>query len=795
MFKKFIINSIKLILILGLIGGSGLAYIIHKYSSDLPDYSQLKKYYPPSITRMYSADGKLIEEFAKEKRIFVPISSIPKPLIYAFISAEDKNFYSHEGIDVFSIVRAAVTNISHMMNNRRAEGGSTITQQVVKNFLLSSERSLERKIKEAILSYRLTQVFTKDEILELYLNQIYLGKGAYGVAMAALVYFNKSIEELTISESAVLASMPKAPSQYNPERNLTRATNRKNYVISRMYDDGYLTENEAKTSSAESIILAKHDKVATIDADYYAAKVREEVIEMFGEEYFYNAGLTIMTCIDSQMQQAATNALRYGIREYDMKKGFRGALKNIALDNWQQTLQNFVIPPGLLHYNLAIILNVTNNDAKIGLKDGSEGTIFLRDMKWTATDIKSVSRILKIGDVVAVEKVNEKYILRQIPAVNGGIMVMDHETGRVLAAEGGYDFSDSKFDRTIHAKRQPGSSIKPFVYMAALENGAKPNDIFNDAPIEVYQGPGLPYWRPKNFEENFLGPITLRKGLEKSRNTITVRVSQYAGLKKVAEMISRFGINENPSLRHSMVLGALETTLSQMTVAYGIIANGGKKIEPHYIEFIKDRKGNVIYKRDYTECVGCKIEGAIDLSNVQVPVIDKPEMQTVIDEATSYQMKSILMGGVQRGTSTRAKPLKQIVAGKTGTTNLAKDAWFLGFTPKIVVGTYVGFDNPRSMGNRASGATIALPVFINFMENGYKDMPSLDFIVPDTIMLASIDYDTGKPSNASNSIIEAFRVDKKIDEMKIEDEIKLIDPHSFNPFDKIQEIDNSEELY
>lgn len=793
MILGFIIRLIKIGFLLGMIGAAVLMYIIYHYTNDLPDYSQLKKYYPPSITRMYSADGKLIEEFAREHRIFVPINSVPKPLIQAFIAAEDKNFYSHEGIDIFSIFRAAITNISHIIHHRRPEGGSTITQQVVKTFLLSPERSFERKIKEAILSYRLSQVFTKDEILELYLNQIFLGKSAYGVASAALNYFNKSIEELTISECAVLASLPKAPSQYNPEKNYKRATERKNYVLGRMYDDGYITEEELKLAIAEPIKLAKFDKALTIDADFYAAKVRDEVIEMFGEEYFYTAGLTIMTCVDSKMQKAATNALRFGIKAYDMKRGYRGALQNISLTNWQETLKQIPKPYGLLHYKLAVVLDVQDTQGKIGLSDGSTNMIYLKDMSWTATNIKSVKRILKTGDVIAVEIIDKNYFLQQIPAINGGIMIIEHETGRVLAAEGGYDFSVSKFDRTTQAKRQPGSLIKPFVYMAALENGAKPNDIFDDAPIDVYQGPGLPIWRPKNDNGQFLGPITLRKGLEKSRNLITVRVGQFAGLGKVAALIRRFGITDSPKVVHSIVLGALETTLEKMTIAFGIIANGGKGVEPQFIELIKDRKGNVIYKRDYTECPECRGDTAQESAGeIQAPEIKKPDLPVIIDEATDYQMISLLMGSIQRGTGTGAKNLPYVIAGKTGTTNKAKDVWFVGFTPKIVVGTYIGFDNPKSLGNSAFGSVYALPVFVHFMTNGYN-FPSVDFPVPDSIRFESIDYDTGKPSQEPNAIVEAFKVSGYNPKVTPKNEEAHNEPVS--PITNMEELEDSEEIY
>lgn len=776
-------------LFFGVIGAAILAYVIYYYSRDLPDYSQLKQYYPPSITRMYSSDGKLIEEYAREHRVFVPIHSIPKSLVEAFVAAEDKNFYTHAGIDIFSIIRAAINNVSRMLNNQRVEGGSTITQQVVKNFLLTSERSLDRKITEAILSYMVTQTFSKEEILELYLNQIYLGKGAYGVASAALNYFNKSVEELTLNEAAVLASLPKAPSKFNPERNYKRAFARKNYVIGRMYDDGYVTETEARKAIAEPITLAKFDKVQTLDADYYAEKVREEIIGMFGEEYFYTAGLTIITCVDSELQHHAANALRFGIKKYDMKRGYRGALKNIDLINWQDDLRIMPKPTGLRHYKMAVVLSVEKNQAKIGLRDGSTSSIFLKDMKWAATKLSSVAKLIKKGDVIVTEKLGNKYVLQQIPDVNGGIMVVDHSTGRVLAAEGGYDFDNSKFDRTTQAKRQPGSLIKPFVYLAALENGARPNDIFEDAPIELDQGPGLPPWKPKNYENNFLGPMTLRKGLEKSRNTVTVRVGQFAGINKVAETIRRFGINDDPMAVGSIVLGALETTLSRMTMAYSIIANNGRKVDPHYIELIKDRKGNVIYKRDYTECPECKSYLLDENGTIIPPKIKNPQGRTITDEATNYQIVSLMLGGVQRGTSRGAKHIKQIIAGKTGTTNKAKDTWFMGLTPKIVVGTYIGYDNPKSLGNRASGASIALPVFVHFMQNGYKDMPSVDFVVPESIMLASIDYETGKPSTEKGAIIEAFKKNNYHPLFENENSV------NHDPFEKIQKQDASHELY
>ena len=844
----------KIGLVLCLVGLIIAGYLVWYFSHDLPDYSQLKEYHPPCVTRIYSADGKLIEEYAKEKRIFVPISSVPKSLVYAFIAAEDKNFYDHVGIDIFSILRASIANVSHLMNNTRFEGGSTITQQVVKNFLLTSERSIERKVKEAILSYMISQVLSKEQILELYLNQTFLGKGAYGVAAAALVYFNKSVEELSISESALLASLPKAPSKYSPDKNYDRALARRNYVIGRMYDDGYITEEQARKAIAEPIKLIKQDvvsddevdgdvddlqsfnakvntsnsgnpvsflpntyKMQNIDADYYAEQVRSEVIGMFSEEYFYTAGLTIITCADSKIQKSAADALRYGIKAYDMKMGYRGALKNISLDNWHKDLAVMPNPVGLRDYKLAVVLNVEDLQAKIGMQNGKTVFIKLSDMAWTKTNLKSVKQLLKIGDVIVVEKAESGYKLQQIPSVNGGIMVVEPHTGRVLAAEGGYDYDISKFDRTTQAQRQPGSLIKPFVYFAALEKGVQPNDVFEDAYIEIPLGPGMPVWKPKNWDNSFMGSMTVRRGLEKSRNTITVRVGKIAGVSKIAETLKIFGINDNPAKVPSIVLGALETTLERMTMAYSIFANKGRKVTPHYIELIKDRKGNVLYRRDYAECVECRDYKKDVSGNPLPPIIPTSVGQIVADDAACYQITSILAGAIQNGTGQAAKVLQKVIAGKTGTSNEGKDTWFIGFTPKILVGTYIGYDTPKTLGKRATGATVALPVFIEFMKNGYKDVPSVDFEVPDSVELISIDHHTGQVSTGKGSIMEAFRKknyerlennDKAHDdethygrETQLPDEIvEVQEEDSFDPFLKIntnglETHDPSQEVY
>lgn len=781
----------KIGLFLGMIGIAVVAYIFYYYSRDLPDYSQLKAYHPPCVTRMYSSDGKLIEEYAQEHRIFVPIQSMPKSLIEAFIAAEDKNYYEHPGIDIFSILRAAVNNISRAMKNQRFEGGSTITQQVVKNFLLTSQRSLERKVKEAILSYMISQTLTKDQVLELYLNQIYLGKGAHGVAAAALAYFNKSVEELTLNESAVLASLPKAPSKFTPEHDYERAVERKNYVLVRMYDDGYISEEAARKAIEEPIILGKYDKAQSIDADYYAEQVRDEVINMYGSEYFYTAGLTIITCIDSEMQKKASKALIDGIIDFDRKRGYRGPLKKIDLINWQDDILAMPIPAGLKNDKLAVVLSVDDNSARVGLRDATQVNLSIKDMGWTRTQLKSVKTILNVGDVIAVAHKGDKYELSQIPEINGAILVMEPSTGKVLAAEGGYDFDASKFNRVNQANRQPGSLIKAFVYLAALENGMRPNEIFDDGPLEISQGPGLPMWKPKNYDNSFSGRITMRKGIEKSRNLVTIRVGLSVGLRKVAETIRRFGINDQPMNVNSLLLGALETTLERMTTAFAILANSGKKVTPHYIELIKDRKGNVLYRRDYAECAQCKNYSHDEQGNILPPQIDEPVPHTITDEASSYQITSFLTGVVERGTGRRAKVLKKIIAGKTGTTNNAKDTWFVGYTPRIVVGTYMGYDQPRSLGKSAYGSNVSLPIFVEFMKEAYKDYPNVDFIAPNSIQFTNIDYETGLPSQGNGSILEAFKsnnYNQKLDELKRSE-------NSADVFSKIQDFDGSQELY
>ncbi|AFB31242.1 MULTISPECIES: penicillin-binding protein 1A [spotted fever group] len=788
---KSLLFCLKIFAFLILVGCGITAYIIYHYSRDLPDYSQLARYYPPSVTRIYSRDGKLMEEYAFERRVFVPINSVPSSLIESFIAAEDKNFYNHPGVDLLGIVRAAFLNISNYLHHRRMEGASTITQQVVKNFLLTNEVSLERKIKEAILSYMISRVFTKDQILELYLNQTFFGRGAYGVAAAAQNYFNKSVEELTIAESAFIAALPKAPSELNPERNYARVKARRDYVIARMFEDGYITRDAAKEAMDSPIVLRKRAKEETVTADYYAAQVREEVMRMLNsKEEFYTGGLTIITSLDAKMQQLAENSLRKGLREFDRRRGFRKPIANISLDNWQGELKKLPTPPSLLEYKLAVVLDVADNHVEIGLIDGSKSKMPIAEMKWARSNLKSVKTLLKKGDVIVVEGIKEGYALRQIPEVNGAIMVMNPNTGQVLASVGGYDFSTSKFDRVTQALRQPGSLSKTFVYLAALENGVKPNQIFNDGPIEISQGPGMPSWRPKNYEGKFLGEITMRTGLEKSRNLITVRVATAVGLTKIVDIIKRFGINNEPKKVYSMVLGSIETTLSRMTNAYAIIANGGKKVEPHFVELIKDRNGKIIYRRDDRECLACNVSDSnLDTAILEIP---KEYIYRVTDEASDYQITSFLTGAIDRGTGYAAKKLGKIIGGKTGTSNDSKDTWFVGFTPKIVVGSYVGYDIPKELGKRATGSNVVLPIFIDFMSNAYKDEPSLPFKVPDSIKLIAVDRATGKIT-PSGTVIEAFKVNN-VQMLENEDMIDNQDNNDIFDYVPSKE-DQSQEIY
>ncbi len=746
------------------------------FSKDLPDYNQLAEYDPPTISRVYSADGELMVELAKERRIFRKIDEIPQLVVDAFLAAEDQNYYDHPGIDITSIIRAAFQNASNVGSDKNPVGGSTITQQVVKNFLLTNERSFSRKIKEAILAYRINKVYSKDRILELYLNQIYLGNGSYGVTSAALNYFNKDLDDVTLEEAALLAALPKAPSLLDPTRNPEKARMRRDWVLDRMYEENFIKQTQSKKAKATPIKLTPRFEYSILDNGYYTESVRLELINMYGEDRVYQDGITAHTNLDKRLQKFADDALRQGLIEYDRRHGYKGPATNLKFkgDEWKKLIKDFEADPAssTAGWKVAIVLSAAPDQVQIGLKDGSKSYIPLSKLTWArkrldkqyvGKKVESAKDVLKQGDVVYVSADSEGkgYSLEQVPDANGALVAMQPKTGKVVAMVGGFSFRESKYNRAIQAVRQPGSTFKPFVYLAALEKGFSPNSIVKDEPISISQGPGMPAWTPKNFEGSFLGEITLRKALEKSRNLATVHLLTAVGLDKVREVSTRMKIYENPPKIYSMALGAHESTLMQMTSAYASFASGGMRVEPKLIDRVQDRKGRLIFGTDLRNCHGCNAEAEnLNLKTYEIPNL-KYTTSYVIDPAINYQMVSILEGVVQRGTAVRAKQIGKAVAGKTGTSNDSNDTWFIGFSPDLVCGIYVGYDQPKSLGGKESGATVALPIFVNFMTNALSEMPNKEFEVPAGIEFVKIDHNTGKTpgvfSNEKTIVSEPMR--------------------------------------
>jgi len=761
----------------GVIGCVAAFLLFQHYSKDLPDYSQLAQYDPPTVTRLYAGDGKLLAEYATEKRMFVPLSAIPQRVRQAFISAEDKNFYEHEGIDFGGIARAIRDNIINYGMGKSLVGGSTITQQVVKNFLLTNEKSLERKIKEAILAMRISHVYSKDKILELYLNEIYLGQGSYGVAAAAQSYFNKSMDELTIEEAALLASQPKAPSEFNPQKHYARAKERRDWVIDRMRDGGYINKDEAEAAKKNPITLKSRDGAEVAKADFFSEEVRRTLSSMYGEDALYEGGLVVKTTLDPQLQAYADRSLRKALVEYDRRRGYRGPVMHLTLPTTKEVLARISRDHAYQMFDgqrLAIVALLEDKKATLAFEDGSHGVVPMTLLKWArrviadgqlGPDIKKPADILKVGDVVMVSPVSDEqkkqeklsaddakktWDLEQVPEVNGAIVVLDPHTGRVLAMSGGYAYGGTEFNRATQARRQPGSSFKPFVYTAGLENGFTPSTIILDAPVEMSQGEGQPMWKPQNYHDDYLGPTTVRVGLEKSRNTMTVRMAQMMGLDKVMEIGKRFGIYDQPAPNFSMVLGAEETTLMRLTNAYAILDDGGKRVSPSLIERIDDRHGNTIFRRDTRECAGCKLVTLAGLDKTAPPPIPPDNREQVVDPRVDYQMVSMLEGVTVRGTGARAHlELKNIVAGKTGTTNDSRDTWFVGFSPDLVAGVFVGYDSPRTMGKKETGASVALPAFIDFMKSALQGVSNKPFRIPPGISLQQVDLRTGIPTSVA----------------------------------------------
>ncbi len=767
-------------LVLGLVvcavvAAGGAFAIFYHYGRGLPDYKQLADYNPPMVTRVYAGDGRLIAEYAREKRIFVPISAIPKRVIKAFIAAEDRNFYSHPGIDFMGTARAAFTNLMRLGSDRRPVGGSTITQQVAKNFLLTNEVSLTRKIKEAILAFRIERAFTKNQILELYLNEIYLGEGSYGVAAAALNYFNKSLDDLTVAEAAFLGGLPKAPNNYSPQRHPVAARARRDYVINRMLEDGYIAPTQAKVALATPLEVRSRDETEMVNADFFSEDVRRELIARYGEGKLYAGGMSVRTTLDPRLQRYARKALRDGLIAYDRRHGWRGPLAHITLDgNWRVRLNELARPAPLGDWKIAVVTGVDKNAAWLRLGDGSEGFITMDNLEWARKTLPdqrygvrphSPSDVLSKGDVVAVSpapagKDGKKaqagsYALDQIPAVDGAIVALDPHTGRVLAMVGGFDYARSQFNRATQAYRQPGSAFKPFVYLTALENGFTPNRIVLDAPFVADQGPGLPKWRPNNYEHNFLGPTPMRVELEESRNLMTIRIAQAIGMDKIADTAEKFGVVDNLPHVLSMALGAGETTLLRLATAYGMFVNGGEKITPRLIDRVQDRDGKTIFKSDKRPCPGCENVTWHDQDPPAIP----DTRERVADPQSSYQLVSMLQGVVQRGTGRKVAAIGKPLAGKTGTTNDSEDLWFIGFSPDLVAGVFVGFDTPRTLGKHETGASVSSPVFKEFMENALKGTPGIPFRIPPGIRLVRVNEKNGQLARPGDRdvILEAFK--------------------------------------
>lgn len=778
------------------VASAAAGMLLYQASKDLPDYEKLTKYEPPVMTRIHAHDGSLISEFARERRIFVPVSSIPKRVIDAYLSAEDRRFYQHGGIDPWGMGRAFVTNIVDKVAGvrKRPQGASTITQQVAKNFLLldlvtmENKTSLDeysRKIKEAILAIRIERAYTKDKILELYLNEIFLGLNSYGVAAASMTYFNKELKDLTIEEAAYLAALPKGPNNYHPFRRKDRAVERRNWIIGQMAENGYITQEEAEAAKAKPLTVNLRQTGAHIStAEFFAEEVRRTLLNQYGEDKLYGGGLSVRTTLDPKLQQMARRALIDGLVRFDRQQGWRGPVAKIDISgDWGVPLGAISAPSDIQPWRLGVVLETQKTKAIVGLKPAKEQDgklvkdreaveLSLDEMKWAKTPAKktaqATSDLLAPGDVVYVSPKDPANIagvwsLMQIPEVGGGLVAMDPHTGRVLAVAGGFSFDMSQFDRVIQAKRQPGSSFKPFVYATAIDNGYKPTSIVLDAPIEIEQGPGLDIWKPENYEkQKSAGPSTLRFGIEKSRNQMTVRLAQDLGMPLITEYARRFGIYDDLLPVLSMSLGAGETTLLRMATAYCILANGGKQVKSTLIDRIQDRWGKTVWRHDERQCMGCMAEKWAKQEEPEL--ID--DRKQIIDPHTAYQMTSILEGVVQRGTATVLKSLNRPLAGKTGTTNEEKDTWFIGYTPDLVVGVYVGYDTPKPMGKGNTGGAIAAPIFGDFVKAALGDAPPAPFRVPPGIKFVRVSLKTGLRAGPqdTDAIMEAFKPNEEPDD-------------------------------
>lgn len=802
--------SVGLLVLGAITGGILFVWAIVHYGRDLPDYKQLAHYEPAVMTRIHAGDGSLLTEFATERRLFVPYNVIPEKVVRAVMAAEDKTFFEHGGLDYLGMVRAAVYNVlDRLQGSRRLQGASTITQQVAKNFLLTSDQRYERKIKEAILTIRIEEAFTKPQIMELYLNEVYLGYGSYGVAAAALNYFAKSMDELTVAESAYLAALLKAPTNYHPTRRREAAVGRRDWVLGRMLTLGYIDRATYDEAIAEPLAVRERAWPKVFRADYFVEEVRRELYDLYGQKRLYAGGLSVHTTLEPRLQAIAEKALRDGLVTYDRRHGWRGPIRriNAAPGVWRDALEGLELPLGMESWQAGVVLGVEEGGALIGLSgDQRFGFVPLEELTWArawregerlGSSVKAASEVLQVGDVVAVEAIEgeaadakvtkaegvkaeaaegdaapstlatwltetgetlgdlQRYSLRQIPAVEGGIVAMDPHTGRVLAMVGGFDYGASEYNRATQAERQPGSAFKPFVYAAALDRGFTPSSLILDAPFVIDQGQGQGKWKPRNSSNKFYGPSTLRLGLEKSRNLMTVRLAQSMGMEPIVQVANRFGIGENLQPTLAASLGSAEVSLLNLTSAYSMLVNGGQEIRPSLIDRIQDRRGATLYRHDGRPCSGCDVE----VWDESLPEPEVPDTRArVIDERTAYQVVSMMEGVVKRGTGRRIASLGLPLAGKTGTTNESADTWFVGFAPDLAVGVFVGFDSPRSLGNGEEGSSVSAPIFRAFMAEALKGQPSVPFRIPPGVRLVRVNGETGLPAKAweKNIILEAF---------------------------------------
>ncbi|MGB1418120.1 MAG: penicillin-binding protein 1A [Candidatus Puniceispirillaceae bacterium] len=752
------------LLFLGIVAATAaVLWVFWTYGKDLPDYHQLAKYEPPVATRIHAGNGALIAEHATEKRVFMPVEAMPPLLIQAFLSAEDKAFYSHFGVDPRALFRAVVTNAMNYGTGRRPIGASTITQQVTKNFLLTNEVSIDRKIKEAILSFRMERAFTKDQILALYLNEIYLGMGSYGVAAAALNYFDKSLDQLTLEEMAYLAALPKAPANYHPIRKTRAATIRRDWVLGEMQQNGFITGDEARRARAMPLQIARQSGFDSAEAPYFAEEVRREVVSRFGEDMLYAGGLSVRTTLDPELQHAARMALQRGLEALDRRQGWRGALASHTGDGDLDDILAKHEATMLEDHHAAYVTEVTKDQAQIYV-NGGRGRIPFQLAFWAypprgedgvrPQPLNDLRDALAIGDIIMVqppegtpdlirdgfEPQPGDYALSQRPSVEGAIVALDPHTGRLLAMSGGYNYLDSEFNRAVQALRQPGSAFKPFVYLAALDQGYNPTTRILDAPLVVDQGPGKPKWKPANYTRRFYGPSIMRVGIEKSRNLMTARLAMNLGMDEIGDYARRFGLNDNLPPLLSMSLGAGETTLLRLTAAYGMLVNGGKKITPSLIDRVQDRNGKTIYRHDGRSCDACQSGAGM---GEEIPDLGDTREQ-LTSPASAFQMVSMLEGVIKRGTGRRISKLNLTLAGKTGTTNDNTNGWFIGFTPDLAVGVFVGYDTPRQLGKRETGSTVAVPIFGDFIAAAQAGRPVIPFRRPGGVTIIPVNAETGE---------------------------------------------------